>query len=59
MQCGTMAHTQTGVFEAEAEETVKGLLQQYDVPREIAEEADSLLERGEPIEALDILVRNR
>lgn len=54
-----MGHTQTGVFEDEAEETVKDLLQYHDVPEDIADEVERLCERGDPITALDILVRNR
>lgn len=54
-----MGHTQTEVFEEEAEETVNDLLQQHNVPRDLADKAKRLCERGDPITALDLLVRNR
>lgn len=57
--CGSMGDTQTGVFKEEAEETVNDLLQHYQVPENIAAEAKRLCERGDPITALDILVKNR
>lgn len=54
-----MGHTRTGVFEEEAEETVNDLLQHHEVPQTLADEAERLCERGEPITALDVLVSNR
>lgn len=54
-----MGHTQTGVFEKEAEETVKDLLHHHEVPDDIAAEAERLCERDDPITALDILVKHR